>query len=337
MTFGLVWPALLGLLLAGYFVLAGFDYGVQMLTSRLGRDDRERRALLNAFGPFFLGNEVWLVAAAGVLFGAFPLLEGRLLSGMYFPFAAILAGIVVGNAAVQLRSRHRGASARRLWDGLIFLGGLVPAVGWGLVTGRLLAGVPLDARNVFSIGPADLLHPFVLLCGATTTAVFLAHGAAFLAWRTGGEPGARAARAGCRALLVAAVAAVAVLVTGFLSSARHALVNPWPALATGAALVVALLTGAALLRAGRTGRAFAATSCAAALPVVALGAGLHPFALVTSGTPGTGLRLAEAMAEAGTLRILTVFAAVMVPLMVLSQVWNWWMFRDRAGRTRTYL
>ncbi|GIH66794.1 cytochrome d ubiquinol oxidase subunit II [Microbispora siamensis] len=337
MTLELVWPALLGLLLAGYFVLAGFDYGVQLLTPWLGRDDGERRALLNAFGPFFLGNEVWLVAAAGVLFGAFPFLEGRLLSGMYFLFAAILAGIVVGNAAVQLRSRHRGAPARRLWDGLIFLGGLVPAVGWGLVTGRLLAGVPLDARNAFSLGTADLLDPFVLLCGATTTAVFLAHGASFLAWRTGGEPSARAARAGRRALLVAAVAAAAVLVTGFLSSARHALVNPWPALAAGAALVVALLAGAALLRAGRTGRAFAATSCAAALPVAALGAGLHPFVLVSSSAPGTGLRLAEAMAEPGTLRLLAGFAAVMVPLMALSQIWNWWMFRDRASRTPTYL
>ncbi|MEV7802029.1 cytochrome d ubiquinol oxidase subunit II [Microbispora sp. NPDC088329] len=337
MTLELVWPALLGLLLAGYFVLAGLDYGVQMLAPWLGRDDRERRTLLNAFGPFFLGNEVWLVAAAGVLFGAFPFLEGRLLSGMYFLFAAILAGIVAGNAAVQLRSRHRGASARRFWDGPIFLGGLVPTVGWGLVTGRLLAGVPLDARNVFSLGVADLLHPFVLLCGATTTAVFLAHGAAFLAWRTGGGPGARAARTGGRALLVAAVGAAAVLVAGFLSSARHTVVNPWPALLTGVALVVVLLVGAALLRAGRTGRAFAATSCAAALPVVALGTGMHPFVLVSSGAPGTGLRLAEAMADAGTLRLLTGFAAVMVPLVLLAQVWNWWLFRDRAGRTPTYL
>ncbi|MEU7935932.1 cytochrome d ubiquinol oxidase subunit II [Microbispora bryophytorum] len=337
MTLGLVWPALLGLLFAGYFVLAGLDYGVQMLTPRLGRDDHERRALLNAFGPFFLGNEVWLVAAAGVLFGAFPFLEGRLLSGMYFLFTAILAGIVVGNAAVQLRSRHRGAAARRLWDGLIFLGGLVPAVGWGLVAGRILAGVPLDARNAFSLGPADLLDPFVLLCGATTAAVFLAHGAAFLAWRTGGEPGARAARAGHRGLLVAAAAAAAVLVTGSLSSARHALVHPWPAFVAGAALVIALLAGAALLRAGRTGPALAATSCAAALPVVALGAGLRPFALVSSSAPGTGLRLADAMAEASTLRLLAGFAAVMVPLMLLAQVWNWWMFRDRTGRTPTYL
>ncbi|MEN3533912.1 cytochrome d ubiquinol oxidase subunit II [Microbispora sp. ZYX-F-249] len=335
MTLELVWPALLGLLLAGYFVLAGLDYGVQLLAPTLGRDDGERRALLNAFGPFFLGNEVWLVAAAGVLFGAFPFLEGRLLSGMYFLFAAILAGIVVGNTAVQVRSRHRSASARRVWDGLIFLGGLVPATGWGLVTGRLLAGVPLDARNAFSLGPADLLDPFVLLCGATTTAVFLAHGASFLAWRTGGETGARAARAGRRALFAAAGAAAAVLVAG--SSARHAVVNSLPALAAGAALVVALLAGAALLGAGRTGRAFAATSCAAALPVVALGAGLHPFVLVSSGAPGTGLRLTEAMAEAATLRILVGFAAVMVPLMLLAQAWNWWLFRHRAGRTPTYL
>ncbi|WP_169949104.1 cytochrome d ubiquinol oxidase subunit II [Microbispora sp. H11081] len=337
MTLGPAWPALLGLLLAGYFVLAGLDYGVQMLTPRFGRDDRERRALLNAFGPFFLGNEVWLVVAAGVLFGAFPFLEGRLLPGMYFLFAAILAAIAVGNAAVQLRGHHRGASARRLWDGLIFLGGLVPAAGWGLVTGRLLAGVPLDARNAFSLGPADLVHPFVLLCSATTTAVFVAHGASFLAWRTGGEPGARAARAGRRALLVAAVAAAAVIVAGFLSSARHALVNAWPALVAGVALVVVLLVAAALLRAGHPGRAFCATSCAAALPVVALGAGLHPFALVSSSAPGTGLRLAETMAEAGTLRILAGFAVVLVPLLVISQAWNWWLFRDRAGRTPMHL
>ncbi|NUP00820.1 MAG: cytochrome d ubiquinol oxidase subunit II, partial [Nonomuraea sp.] len=186
-----IWLALLGLLLAGYFVLGGYDYGVQVLQAPLARNEAERRLALNSFGPFLLGNEVWLVAFAGVLVGAFPHLEAALLPPLHLLVSAILAGIVLGSVSVQLRSRHAGRGARAVWDVLAMVGGLIPAAGWGLVTGLLLRGLPGPA-----VGLGDLLHPFVLLCAAATTALFAGHGAAFIAMRTRDGLRARAMRAG---------------------------------------------------------------------------------------------------------------------------------------------
>lgn len=214
MTLEIVWLALLGLLLAGYFVLGGYDYGVQLLHPFLGRDENERRSTLAALGPFFLGNEVWLVGFAAVLFGAFPVLEGTLLSGMYPLVAAIVLGVVVGNAAVQLRSRYPGAAARRIWDVLIAAGGAVPAVSWGLLLGAVLRGVPLAADGSFRLTLPLLLDPFVLLCGATTATLFAAHGAAFLSLRTVGDLAAHAARAARSLLAVAAVLVAGSAVAG---------------------------------------------------------------------------------------------------------------------------
>lgn len=196
MSLEIAWYALLGLLLAGYFVLGGFDYGVQMLQPALGEGERGRRSMLGALGPFFLGNEVWLVAFAGVLFGAFPFLEGTLLSGLYPLITAIVLGIVIGNAAVQLRSRPVSAWARRIWDALVVIGGVVPAVAWGLVIGVLLGGVSLGAGGSFALVGSDLLTPFVLLCAGTTGVLFAAHGATFLALRARGRLAERAAEIG---------------------------------------------------------------------------------------------------------------------------------------------
>ncbi|NUR87774.1 MAG: cytochrome d ubiquinol oxidase subunit 2, partial [Nonomuraea sp.] len=106
-----IWLALLGALLAGYLVLGGYDYGVQLLHATLARGEGERRLALNSFGPFFLGNEVWLVAFAGVMAGAFPRAEAALLPPLHLPVAGLLGGVVVGTVAVQLRSRHRSRPA----------------------------------------------------------------------------------------------------------------------------------------------------------------------------------------------------------------------------------
>ncbi|MEU0572001.1 cytochrome d ubiquinol oxidase subunit II, partial [Nonomuraea sp. NPDC005983] len=200
MSLETIWLLLLGLLLVGYFVLGGYDYGVQMLQRVLARGESERRLALNSFGPFFLGNEVWLVASAGVLIGAFPKLEGALFTGMYAPIAVIVGAVVLGTVSVQLRSRHGSRAARAVWDTLALVGGVVAAAGWGIVLGLLLHGLPMTARGTFTVGAAELLDPFVLLCAATTLTLFAGHGAAFLAMRTRDALRERATRTG-RSLL----------------------------------------------------------------------------------------------------------------------------------------
>ncbi|WP_327351171.1 cytochrome d ubiquinol oxidase subunit II [Streptomyces sp. NBC_01304] len=333
MNLEIAWLALLGLLLGGYFVLGGYDYGAQMLHPFLGRGDREGMrtsgsAALDAIAPFFLGNEVWLVAFAGVLFGAFPHLEGTLLSGLYPLIVAILVGLVLGNAAVQLRRRSDGAGARRRWDALIVFGGALPAVCWGLVVGLLLHGVPRRADGSFHIGFGEVFSPFVLACGVITALLFAAHGAAFVALRSAPELAAHARRLGARLARGAVVAgALALMLTLF--GAGASMTNRATA-AVIAALWAAALLGAwwCLDRGGRV-QAFVATSCATVLPVLLVGAGHYPYLLISRA--GTGLTIEHAVTDEATLKLLSVFGVVLIPVILAYQSWSWWAFRGRTG------
>ncbi|CAM5246248.1 cytochrome bd oxidase subunit II [Streptomyces spiroverticillatus] len=331
MSLETLWLALLGLLLSGYFVLGGYDLGVQMLHPFLrppGEERSARNPALDAMAPFFLGNEVWLVAFTGILFGAFPHLEGTLLSGLHPLIVAILLGLVTGNAAVQLRGRARTARGRARWDALIVGSGVLPALGWGLVVGLLLRGVPRRGDGSFHIGFGEVFSPFVLACGVTTALLFAAHGAAFVALRSGSEAGVRAGQLGTVSLRGAgAFAVLALLLTLFGAGAR--MTNPLPSVLIAALYAVAL--GAAwwtLTRGHRVG-AFAATSAAALLPVLLIGAGHYPYLLITSA--GHGLTISHAGTDAVTLKLLTAFGVVLVPVILAYQVWSWRTFRGRTG------
>jgi cytochrome d ubiquinol oxidase subunit II len=334
MSLETLWLGLLGLLLAGYFVLGGYDCGVQMLHPFLhARDDRKaeragRNAALDAIAPFFLGNEVWLVAFAGVLFGAFPHLEGTLLSGLYPLIVAILVGLVLGNAAVQLRGRAHSARGRRWWGALIVFGGALPALCWGLVLGLLLHGVPRRPDGSFHIGFGEVFSPFVFTCGVTTALLFAGHGAAFVALRSTPELSARARRLGADMVLAAgAIGLLPLLLT--LYGAGASMTNRATS-AIIAALLVAALAGAWwYLSQGHHVRAFAATCCATLLPVALVGAGHYPYVLISSA--GAGLTIDEAVTDGATLKILSAFGVVLIPTIIAYQTWSWWAFRGRTG------
>jgi cytochrome d ubiquinol oxidase subunit II len=337
MSLETAWLALLGLLLAGYFVLGGYDYGVQMLHPFLGggsdgvKQDEgsdDRNDALEAIAPFFLGNEVWLVAFAGVMFGAFPHLEGTLLSGLYPLIVAILAGLVLGNAAVQLRRRTHGTRGRKVWDALIVAGGATPAVCWGLVVGLLLHGVPRRADGSFHIGAGEVFSPFVLACGATTLLLFAAHGSGFVALRSAPELSARALEWGAKLMgWSAAPALLALLLT--LSGSGAAMTNRAVSVIIGVVLAAAFGTAWWSFAAGHRVRAFAATCLATALPVLLLGAGHYPYLLISSA--GHGLDIGHAVTDHTTLKILSVFGVFIVPTILAYQAWSWWAFRGRTG------
>ncbi|MEU5691524.1 cytochrome d ubiquinol oxidase subunit II [Actinosynnema sp. NPDC020468] len=231
------WVALLGLLVAGYFALAGFDYGVALVVRFTGRDEPARRRVLRAMTPYFLGNEVWLVAAVGVLFGAFPRLEGELLSGHHGAVVVLLVGLVLFTVAVQLRDGG-------WWDVPLIGGALLVSVSWGLLLADVLGG----PGWLWAVG---------------VTALFSLHGAVFLVWRLSGPLRARALR--CARWLLAPVAVFAALTVPTT--------GPVPVPAFGwAAVLAVLLLGAAwvALRGEAFGWAFVATAAVCALPVLAV-------------------------------------------------------------------
>ncbi|ADD40821.1 cytochrome d ubiquinol oxidase subunit II [Stackebrandtia nassauensis] len=325
-----LWLALLGVLLGGYFVLGGLDYGAQVLRLWLGGDESARRSTLGALGPFFFGNEVWLVGFAGVLFGAFPFLEGKLLSGMYPLFLAILIGLVVGKTAVQLRGRADTVRGRRVWDVLAFAGGLVPAWSWGMLVALLLRGVPIGADGHFTLTGAQLGEPFVLACGAASTALFVTHGAAFLAARVRG-----AAAGAARALLprlgvVTVVASLGAGGIGVASAVDDGFAAPAAAVAVGALLPIAVVAAMVASRRGWAKTAVTATGVAALVPALLPGVAHYPRLLVSTVSERYSVTVSHAAADVETLKLLSAFGIVVVPVILLYQGWSWWAFRERV-------
>ncbi|MEH0939027.1 cytochrome d ubiquinol oxidase subunit II [Micromonospora psammae] len=320
-----IWFLLVAVLFTGYFVLEGFDFGVGMLLPVLGRDDRERRVLINTIGPVWDGNEVWLITAAGAMFAAFPEWYATLFSGFYLPLLLILLALIARGVAFEYRHKRPEASWKRRWDQAIFYGSLVPAILWGVTFANILRGVPLDADHEYVGGLLDLLHPYALLGGATTAALFLTHGAVFIALKTTGDIRERAGALAVRLGVGAAVLAVAFLTwTLNIRSSAAAVV-----LAAGAAL--ALLGGLAAARVRREGWAFTGTAVAIALAVATLFAALFPNVLPSTGDPAGTLTAVNAASTPYTLKIMTWVAVIFTPIVLAYQGWTYWVFRKRIG------
>ncbi|MEH1014133.1 cytochrome d ubiquinol oxidase subunit II [Micromonospora sp. CPCC 206060] len=332
----LFWYAVLGAFFATYLVLGGYDYGVGLLLTRADGATGRRRAL-NALGPFFLGNEVWLVATAGILFGAFPMLEGELLSGFYPAVATALAGVMTVTASVQLRSRAAGERGRYRWDRLITVGSVLAAFGWGAVLAGLLQGVPMDADGHVA-GVTHLLTPFVAATGLTLVTLVAVHGATFLALRLPGSAAEAAGRTARRLVPVAVTTVAAATVVGLLAEPVRANAHqPAAAVLLPVLLVTALLVARAALARRRPGVAFAATATALALPVLLIATTIWPYALISTVDPAASLTVADAAASPPTLRLLGWLAAPLLPALLGFQLMSWWMFRGRIdGRAPVY-
>ncbi|MFC7548301.1 cytochrome d ubiquinol oxidase subunit II [Plantactinospora sp. GCM10030261] len=332
----IIWYVILGAFLATYLVLGGYDYGVGLWLARRAAP-ADRRLALTAVGPFFLGNEVWLVAAVGVLFGAFPMLEGELLSGLYPVVVLALVGVIVVTVAVQLRSRPASDRARARWDRLVVIGSALAALGWGAVLAGLLQGVPLAADGrVHSVG--HVFTPFVAAGALTLLSLVALHGATFLALRLPEAAATAAARYG-RRLVPAALAAVAtVTVVGLLTDrVRQTVQQPVTAIVVPVLLAAVLLVIGGALRRNRPGVAFAGSAVALALPVFAVAAITWPYALISSVDPAASLTVADAAASAPTLRLLSWVAVPLLPTLIGFQVMCWWVFRGRVdGRAPVY-
>lgn len=306
------WLGLLGLLLAGWSVLDGATLGLGASLRRLGRDGPERRLLLTAAGPFLLGGEVWLVAAAGILIGAFPGLEKDLLYACYPLVVGLVVAWVLRDIGVWFRSRRPSRAWRNGWEVVVVAASTAVPFAWGLLLATVVQGVPTDGRP----GVETLVGPYSLLWGAVVVAVFTLHGAVFAALRLPPERRTRAAgtvrRAGGAALALLAAVAVATPASGV------GLAHPLPAAALGLAAAAAVALATRLFAAGRDGRAYACTAVAAAAPVFAAGLASAP-------------RLLDGIAAAGTLDLLTVVVAPLLPVLLAVQAWMWWTFRHRVG------
>ena len=325
MEFSTVWFLLIAVLWTGYLVLEGFDFGVGMLLPVLGKRDNDRRVMINTIGPVWDGNEVWLLTAGGATFAAFPHWYATMFSGLYLPLLIILVALIVRALGFDYRGKVDDPTWRQRWDIAIFLGSAVPALLWGVALTNVVMGLPIDAHKEYTGNLFTLLNPVGLLGGVTTVALFLTHGAIFIALKTEGDVRHEARRLSLKLGAVAALLAVVLLVTINVSTGS---VASWIASVVAA---VALLAGLSAASREREGWAFVGTFVAIGAAVATLFLALFPDVMPSTTNDLFSLTTTNAASTAYTLTIMTWVAAVFTPVVVLYQAWSYWIFRKRIS------
>lgn len=186
MSYETLWFILVTILFIGFFFLEGFDYGVGILLPFLGKNDDEKRAIINTIGPHWDGNEVWMITAGGAAFAAFPQFYATLFSGFYIALVLMLMALIVRGIGFEFRSTREDPKWRNAWDQAIFWGSLLPALLWGVTVGNLMRGIAVDAEMYYWDGLFPLLNPYALMAGLVFVSLFTLHGANFLTIKTTG-------------------------------------------------------------------------------------------------------------------------------------------------------
>lgn len=327
MDLSVIWFVLVAVLFIGFFFLEGFDYGAGVLLPFLGRSDSERRLIIGSIGPVWGGNEVWMITAGGALFAAFPHVYATLFSGFYLAFFLMLVALIVRGVGLDFRSKQPGPTWRSTWDWMIFAGSLVPALLWGVAVTNLIKGVPIDARMNYVGTFLDLLSPYTLVGGTAFLLVFVYHGAAYLTLKLEDNLAEKARRA---ALVIGVFTAVACLA---LVGLTYIYTDLFASIGAGISLwaaVGAFVLSYLAMRVGRAGWAFVASGLAIVLTTVAFFWGLFPRLMVSSLNPDWSLTVANASSSPLTLKVMTIAAGLLVPVVLVYQAWTYWTFRKRV-------
>ncbi len=326
MDLNTLWFVVIAVLYAGFFALEGFDFGVGVLLPFVGKDDARRRMALNAVGPHWDGNEVWLITAGGASFAAFPHWYATLFSGFYLPFFLLLLALILRGVAFEFRSKDDNPRWRALWDWAAFSGSLAAAFLLGVTFANIVRGVPIDSAMTPAAGLGDLLNPYALLGGLGLVLTFTLHGSLFLSLKTTGEVADAVRKAAARLWLLSAAGLIAFLIVTAFATDMLARAG---GVAAGVGVVLAALASGVLIRARRHGWAFVGTCVAILLFVATLFLTLYPRLLVSSLNPDWSLTIYNAASGPYTLRVMTIVALALLPFVLAYQAWSYWVFRRR--------
>lgn len=357
-TLKLIWWLLIGVLLIGFAIMDGHDMGVGALLPFLGKDDTERRVIINTIAPHWDGNQVWFITAGGAVFAAWPFVYAIAFSGLYWAMMLLLAALFFRPVGFEYRSKIASTRWRNNWDWAIFAGSAVPSLLFGVAFGNLFLGVPFEIdstmRSTYTGSFFGLLHPFALLCGVISLCLLILQGASYLSHRTEGVIQARAKKA-------AVFAAILMLVASSLAGVwvysmdglvvkqmgeTGATLNPlmkqvsvesgaWlknfyamPALWLLPALVyVMVLATLALQNARKALLGFVTMSLAVACMILTAGVALFPFVLTSSSHPEMSLTLWDASSSQYTLNVMFYVALIFTPIILTYTAWAYRVMR----------
>ena len=331
MSLPTLWFWLIAILWGGYFLLEGFDFGVGMLLPVLPRTDSEKSMMFESIGPVWDGNEVWLVVAAGATFAAFPAWYATMFSGFYLALLLILVLLILRVVSFEWRERHESRRWRATWLGLNALGSIGAPFLWGIALVNLLHGVPLGSSHQFIGDFLDLFSGYTVLAGVAVVCLFALHGAAYLTVRTTGGFQRRAAAAARILSAPAIVTAMAFLAWTVIVAHNRNSRSVAPVAIVGALTAAALLLAAAAIRVRHEGWAFAFTGLTAIGIVATIFTGLYPRVLVSHPDFANSLTLTNAATGHYALKVITIVAAIFVPLILVYQGWTYYVFRQRLA------
>jgi cytochrome d ubiquinol oxidase subunit II len=325
------WFCLIAVLWGGYFLLEGFDLGVGMLLPFLPRDERDRGTMLATIGPVWDGNEVWLVTAAGATFAAFPTWYGTMFSSFYLALLLVLFFLIIRVLSFEWREKSESPGWRSVWMWANAAGSFGVSLIWGVGLSNLLHGVPLDSNGDFSGSFWDLFSVYTVLGGATIVVLFAFHGATFLTLRTVGDLCERASAAARRLSVLAALVVAAFLSWTVAVAVDRNDKGVFPPILPAALGIAAVALGVLFVARRRGGWAFVMTGLATVLWVATIFTSLYPRVMVSSPGFANSLTVDGAASAHYTLVLMTVVAAIFVPVVLLYQGWTYHVFRARVG------
>jgi cytochrome bd ubiquinol oxidase subunit II len=320
-----LWFIVLAILWVGFFVLEGFDVGVGALHMVVGKTDTERRVVINTIGPWWDGNEVWLIVAGAGTFAAFPAWYATWFSALYLALVILLAALMLRGVAFEFRGKRDDEAWRTRWSWCLTVGSVLIPLLIGIALGDLLAGLPINSSHDFTGDFFDLLTPYGIWTGVTLLCLCLLHGVAFLKLRTE-SPITDRAQALSRPLGLASIA----LVIGFVIWTRKEAGGPEVPDPVQVLAVLAVIAAARLAITEHDGWAFTCTAVAIAATVGSLFIDLYPHVMVSSTNAAYDLTVSNAASGGYALKVMTIVTVVLFPVVLLYQGWSFYVFRARV-------
>ena len=330
MDLNIIWFILITVLFIGFFFLEGFDYGVGILLPFIGKEDRERRAIINSIGTFWDGNEVWMLTAGGAMFAAFPNWYATLFSGFYLALVVMLLALIARGVAFEYRSKKDDPVWRNRWDWVIFVGSFVPALLWGVAISNIIRGVPIDANMNYTGNFFTLLNPYSLVGGIASLLLFTLHGSIFLSLKLTDTLLDRARNVAGKLWLPATALLFVYVIFGYFDTDMFSKLGVNPG-------VIPILAGVAILSVGyllkikKEGWAFVMTGITIVFSTVTVFMGLFPRVMVSSTNNDYSLTIYNASSSPYTLQVMSIVALIFVPIVLAYQAWSYWIFRKRVS------
>ena len=330
MQLSTVWFLLVGFLLVGYAILDGFDLGAGAVHLIVARNDSERRQVLNAIGPVWDGNEVWLVTGGGALFAAFPTVYGTVFSGFYLAMMMLLGALILRATSIEFRSKETAGWWRRSWDVGFSVSSALAAILFGVALGNVLRGLPIDADGAYHGGLIGLLNPFAIAVGVLALALAVLQGSAWLTIKTEGALQARARTTGVVAVVLVVAAWIAATALAW-ADARRVFDNfgnllAWVGPFLTANILIYLIVA---MRSRRDSRTFFLSSLSVVTFAITAGIALYPN-LVPAVDKARSLTVDNAHSSDTTLIVMLVVAIIGMPIVLAYTSFVYWKFKGKV-------